>query len=388
MQDFVFYNPVKIVFGRDATLRIGEETSRYARNVMLLYGGGSARANGIYDKVCASLTDSGVDWTERGGVRPNPVLSFVRDSIRVFREKGLDGIVAVGGGSVIDTAKTIAAGVMYDGDPWDFFIEKATPVRAVPITVVLTLPAAASEMNCGAVITNELTLQKYHFISEQVFPKVSILDPVNTFTVPRDYSMFGAIDAIIHLLEGYFNCIETDMPVQDPYVEGLVRSIMRSADKIYTSPKDYKARADLMWAATLALNGSASAGIGPTGFPMHMIEHSLSALYDVPHGAGLAIVSLAWMKYAYKERKNRFTRFAEKIFDISDGEGEGVALEGITALERWYKSVSAPVRLADIGVSREEIALISENAYMTSVQWGLDGRYTRETIADILELAA
>ncbi len=355
---------------------------------MLLYGMGSIKKNGLYEKVVKSLDEAGIEYADFGGVRSNPVLSFVRQGIEFFRKEQLDGIVAVGGGSVIDTAKAIAAGVFYEGDVWDFFLGKADIEKAAPVTVVLTLAATGSEMNSGGVITNEKTLQKYNLHGVPLFPKVSVLDPVNTYTVPLNYSMYGAVDAIIHLLETYFNGRAEYTPVQDSLVEGLVKNIMEAAEGILKKYDDYNSRAVMMWAATLALNGLTPAGAGAAGFPMHMIEHSLSAIYDIPHGAGLSIVAPAWMRYAVEKNHARFVRFAKNVFGIEELDEKKAAYAGISALETWFKSVYAPVRLEEVNIPVEDIPKIAENARSLARKWGMKGEYKRETIENILKNAA
>lgn len=387
MKSFEFYNPVKIVFGEGRTSEIGEVTAPYAKRVMLLYGKSSIKANGIYEKVVNSLTEAGISWVDCSGVKSNPVLSFVKEGISLFRREKLEGIVAVGGGSVIDTAKAIAAGVHYDGDVWDFFLNKAKVEKAPPITVVLTLAATGSEMNSGGVITNETTLQKYNLHGELLFPKVSILDPVNTFSVPLNYSMYGAVDAIIHVLETYFNGRAEYTPIQDSLVEALVKNIMDAAAGIIKKHDDYNSRAVMMWAASLALNGLTPAGAGPAGFPMHMIEHSLSAIYDIPHGAGLSIVAPAWMRYAANKNPLKFARFAKMVFGIDQSDEKAAALEGIKALEDWFRSVYCPVRLEDVNISSDDIPKIAENARSLARKWGMKGEYKKEVIEDILKMA-
>lgn len=387
MKSFEFYNPVKIVFGEGRTSEIGAVTAPFARKVMLLYGKNSIKRNGIFDRVVKSLEDAGVSWVENGGVKSNPVLGFVRKGIELFRKEDLDGIVAVGGGSVIDTAKAIAAGVNYNGDVWDFFLNKAKAENTPPITVVLTLAATGSEMNNGGVITNEVTLQKFNLHGETLFPKVSILDPVNTYSVPLNYSMYGAIDAIIHLLETYFNGRADYTPIQDSLVEGLVKSIMTAAKGILGKHDDYNSRAVMMWAASLALNGLTPAGAGAAGFPMHMIEHALSAIYDIPHGAGLSIVAPAWMRYASGKSNVKFARFAKEIFGIDNPDSETAALEGIKALEDWFRSIYAPVRLSEVNIPAVDIPKIAENARGLARKWGMKGEYKRELIENILKMA-
>lgn len=387
MKSFEFYNPTKIVFGEGKTSEIGAVTAPLSKSVMLIYGKQSIKKNGIYQKVVKSLEEAGVSFVELSGVKSNPVLSFVRQGIQIFRKENLDGIVAVGGGSVIDTAKAIAAGVYYEGDVWDFFLNKAKVEKAPPITVVLTLAATGSEMNSGGVITNEGTLQKYNLHGELLFPRVSILDPVNTYTVPLNYSMYGAVDAVIHLLETYFSGRAEYTPIQDSLVEGLVKNIMEAAKGIIKKHDDYNARAVMMWAASLALNGLTPAGAGAGGFPMHMIEHSLSAIYDIPHGAGLSIVAPAWMRYAAEKNSSKFAKFADRVFGIKCDDDATAAVEGIKTLEDWFRSIYVPVRLEDVNIPLDDIPKIAENARGLARRWGMKGEYKREIIENILKLA-
>ena len=287
---------------------------------------------------------------------------------------------------MIDESKSIAAGAKDNGEVWDFFNGKREVQDALPLLTILTLAATGSEMNCGGVITNEETKQKFNINSPFLFPKVSILDPTNTFSVNKAYTAYGAVDAISHLIEGYFTSGDNWTPIQDRYVEGLIISIMLSADKIMENPNDYQGRASLMWAATLALNGLPTAGIGNYGFPNHMIEHSLSALYDVAHGAGLAIVIPGWMKYASKKNPAKFAQFAKRVFHIViDDTADGTALKGIDALKAWFKRIGCPVSLADVNIPEGDIDKIAENATMLANRWGLVD-YTKEEIAKVLTL--
>jgi hypothetical protein len=386
MKDFEFYNSTRIIFGKGKTTLLGELTYPYGRRVLLVYGQASAKRKGLLEIVKMSLDNAGIEYVECGGVKSNPVVSFVRSAIDLVRKMKLEAIVAVGGGSVIDTAKAIAAGVHYQSDVWDFFAGTARVLKAMPITVVLTLAASASEMNDGGVITNEETQQKFGFGGEALLPKVSILDPMNTFSVPVDYTMYGAVDAIVHALEGYFNSSDPDTPFQDRFVESLVLTIKEAAETLLTNPVDYNARANLMWCATLALNGLTTAGVGVEGYPMHMIEHSLSALYDIPHGAGLAIVTPAWMRYHSTRSPERFALFADKIFCIRKDSVEEQAKIGIDSFEQWLRTIGTPTRLRDVGIPTTDITKIAENAVMLAQRWNLKN-YTKEVISQILSLA-
>jgi len=378
MKEFVFYNPTQIVFGENQTKSIG----KYLRNrkCLFLYGSGSIKKNGIYDKVLESLAKYNVSFVEKSGVKPNPVLSFVYEAIELARKEQVDSILAVGGGSVIDSAKAIAAGFYYDGDVWDFFIDKAQIKQALPIYVVLTLAATASEMNSGAVITNETTKQKFNIRSDYLFPKVSILDPVNTYTVPKNHVANGSVDAIVHLLEGYFTKKYPKTPIQDGFVETLVKTIISSTKQILDNPTDYDARANFMWSATLALNGLTTAGIGAYAFPNHMIGHSLSALYDIAHGSTLSIVFPAWLKYNSATLSDRLKQFGKEVFNIYD------AQHSIVEIEKYFISIGAPTRLKDVGLGQKDIEPIAKNAVSLAKKWGLL-EYSEDKIASILTFA-
>ncbi len=391
MDNFTFHNPTKIIFGKNETFKIGKVTKKYGSKILLVYGQSSCKKSGVLDKVLKSLEKESIISLHAEGVKSNPTLSFVRDKVSLFKKNKLDAIVALGGGSVIDTAKAIAAGAKYDGDVWDFFIGKATVTDAIPITVVLTLAASASEMNSGSVITNEETNQKFNLNGTSLFPKVSILDPINTLTVPMEYSMYGAIDACSHIMEGYFNTTSDNTPIQDHLCESLIKVIMDSANEIFQNPNNYSARANLMWAATLGFNGLPVAGVSPTGFPMHMVEHSLSALYNIAHGAGLAIIIPAWMKYASHEtsktlnskRYNRITKFCDNIFKTSSHKN------GISNFQSWCKSKNIATTLTDSGIdpTPRELDKIATNALMLSKKWHLDQEYSVDIITKILQYA-
>lgn len=378
MKNFVFYNPTRIVFGEGKTSKIGKYLQ--GRKCLFLYGSGSIKQNGIYDKVLESLNEHGVEFVEKSGVKPNPVLGFVHEAIETARNEQVDCILAVGGGSVIDTAKTTAAGFYYSGDVWDFFENKARISKALPIYVVLTLAATASEMNSGAVITNETTKQKFNIQSDTLFPKVSVLDPTNTYSVPNRQVANGSVDAIVHLLEGYFTGTHPNTPIQDGFVETLVYTIISATRKILENPTDYDARANFMWSATLSLNGLTTAGIGNHAFPNHMIGHSLSAMYDVDHGASLSIVFPAWLKYNESALSERLAHFGKEIF------GKTGVTETIGEIENYFRSIGAPLRLNEVGIDKAEIPGIAENAFSLANKWGLQD-YTKDVIADILGYA-
>jgi len=382
MQSFVLYNPTKIIFGTDTVKEIGPETAALGRKILLVFGKSSIKRHGIYEQVVASLAGAGLEIIDHGGVVSNPHLSHVRAGIDKARKNAVQAIVAVGGGSVIDSAKAISAGALVDHDVWQFFKGKKSIRKTLPLTCVLTLAAAGSEMNGGMVLTNEETRQKFGVGNRLLCPKVSILDPTLTFTVPPDYTAFGAVDAIAHILEFYFTTRDQSTPVQDRFMEGLVLTIMESCDRVLRDPLDYQGRADLMWSATLALNGWTAAGLGMVGFPMHMIEHSLSALYNIAHGAGLSIVMPAWMRCQARLRPAKFIQFGQRVFALS-GNDEACAMEGIKRLEDWFISVKSPTTLSQAGIAAEDIPVIAENALALAKIWRLN-EYNKDIIMEIL----
>jgi len=385
MQDFTFWNPTKIIFGKNTVKAIGSEAQAFGRKALMVYGRSSIKRSGVYDQVVESLKEAGIQIVEYAEVKSNPVLAHTREGIELARREGVEMIIAVGGGSVIDESKSIAAAVKGQTDVWDYYAGSATIRDALPLLVVLTLAATGSEMNSGAVLTNEDTLQKFNIGSPHLFPKVSILDPTATTTVPARYVAYSAADAITHLLEGYFTGVDPETFIQDRFVESLVEAIMASTARILNDPEDYEARAAMMWAATWALNGFPTAGIGPHGFPNHMIEHSLSALYDVPHGAGLSIVLPAWMSYAARTAPAKYARFAAKVFRIEDKDQAAAAEQGIAALKGWFERIGTPTRLASFDISEGDLDRIAENATMLANKWGLTA-YTKEVIAEVLRL--
>lgn len=385
MQNFVFENPTKIVFGRGQIKKIGCEAAKFGKKVFMVYGQGSVKRSGVYDQVVASLKAADIEIIEFPGVKSNPVLSHALKGIDIARKEGIDVVLAVGGGSVIDTAKTIAVGAKTDDDVWDYFMRTKTIQDALPVLTVVTISASASEMNPAAVITKEEEAKKFSIRSPFIQPKTSILDPTALFTLSPAYSAYSAVDAITHMLEGYFNNREPHSPLQDRFVEGLIKTIMESAEAILKEPADYNARANMMWAATLAFNGLTTAGMGMISLPAHMIEHSLSAIYDIAHGAGLSIVLPGWMFYAVEKDPVKFARLGRKIFGIEDDNNLRAGMEGINRLKEWFSSTGSPVSLGEANIPEEDIKKIAENAHVLAQAWGLRD-YTEKIIVDILGL--
>jgi alcohol dehydrogenase YqhD (iron-dependent ADH family) len=381
MQNFTFANPVKIIFGRGTIAKLGPEVSKAGRNALLVYGGGSIKKNGVYEAVAASLKAAGVTFVEHPGVKPNPVLAHALEGIKKARENACDLIIAAGGGSVIDEAKAIAAGVKYSGDVWDFYCGKAAIKEALPLFTVLTLPATGSEMNSGSVITREETKQKFSAGGAPLFPMVSILDPETTLSLPRAQVANGAVDSIAHLIESYFTTADRDAAVTDEIVHALARSVAAATGRILKDPSDYGARASMMWSATLALNGLAGCGYGGASFPNHAIEHSLSALYNIAHGAGLAIIMPAWFKYHLeKSGPERLEKFGAAVFGVKGAEA------AIKAFEDFFRKAGAPIRLSEAGIPAADIPRIAANAMGLITLWGMP--LAQSEVESILRRAA
>ncbi|MCD6153515.1 MAG: iron-containing alcohol dehydrogenase [Syntrophobacterales bacterium] len=387
MQNFIFYNPTRIIFGQGMITNIGNEVRQFGTRVLLVYGQGSIKKYGIYDQVISSLNDAKLATVEFPGVKSNPVLSHALKGIELARNEDVDVILAVGGGSVIDTAKTIAVGVKAgpDDDIWEFFTYKKKIRDALPVLTVVTISASASEMNPAAVITKEEDAQKFSIRSPLIQPKTSILDPTALFSLSPAYSAYSAVDMITHMLEGYFNNSEHDSPLQNRLVEGIMKTVMESTEVILNDPENYNARANIMWSATLAFNGLTTAGMGAISLPAHMIEHSLSALYNIAHGAGLGITLPGWMKYAVHKNPVKFARLGREIFAIEKTDDLTAGVEGIDRLKRWFSLIGSPTSLQEADIPGDDIDTIAENAAALARLWGLKD-YTREVISEILHL--
>ncbi|HAR86856.1 MAG TPA: NADH-dependent alcohol dehydrogenase [Clostridium sp.] len=385
MLNFTLYNPTKLVFGENTIESIGNHLSKYeVKKVLIVYGKGSIMKNGVYDTVVQSLKKHNIEFIELSGVKPNPVLSKVQEGIKIAKENEVDGVLAVGGGSVIDSSKAIAAGACYEGDVWEFFEGKGKVEAALPLFTVLTLSATGSEMNAGGVVTNEEEGKKWSFGSPLLYPKVSILDPSVQRSLPANQTANGAIDAISHVFEAYYGGTEsTDM--LDELSEGIIRTVITHTRELLKDSNNYKSRSELAFAATLALNGLN--GVGRKGdWASHSIEHSLSVLNDIAHGSGLAIVMPAWMKYVHKEDVKKFAKFASHVFNINEGNDEEKALKGIESLRNFYKEIGAPITLKEVGVKKEDLDFIADNAAILAPLGTLKPLY-RDDIYKILEIA-
>jgi alcohol dehydrogenase YqhD (iron-dependent ADH family) len=381
MENFTYYNPTKVEFGTDKEPLIGKHLAEHKiKKVLLCYGSDRIKRDGLFDLVKASLQDQNIASVDFGGIVSNPVISKVREAIAVARTHKVDAILSVGGGSVLDSAKAIAAGVPYAGDVWDLFIGKGSIESALPIFDILTLAATGSEMNSGAVVTNEETKEKFAIQSPLTFPVVSIVNPALMKTISRDYLVYSAADIIAHSIEGYFTA--TDQPkFHSRMVEAIINTVIENTEVLLNDPDNYSARAEFAWASTQALNGLIYSGTAGYSYPNHMIEHSLSALFNVPHGAGLSVVIPAWMKWYKTQNPQQFERFAKQIFNTSSVES------GIEALENWFNKIGTPTRLSQLGITEEKLPATIENVLVNAKWFGISQMYTRDVVTTILKNA-
>ncbi len=368
---FIYCNPTKVYFGHDAMSHIHEELPRWGKNVLLVYGGGSIKESGIYDKVVDEIRKAGVSAYEISGVKPNPELPLAVKGARFCREAGIDLILAVGGGSVIDTAKVIAGSALYEGDPWELVKSRAQISRALPLLAIPTMAATGSEMNSCAVITNPDTHEKLGWTTEALRPKVSFLDPKNTFTVPPAQTAFGSADILSHILEVYLNRAE-GFDAMDGFMESMMRSVIRWAPLAMADGANEEARANLLWDSEWAINDLIDRGHS-VSWSCHALEHELSAFYPVPHGLGLAILTPAFMEYVLNEdTAPRLARFAARVMGVKEGKNEmKTARKGIKKLRKFFrKALSLPGSLSEIGM---DDALFEDMAAHAMAWKGEDG---------------
>ena len=365
MENFTFCSPTEFVFGRNTESEVGRLCKKHgASRVLIVYGGGSAVRSGLLQRVKDSLTEVELPYDELGGVKPNPEDDLVRKGIRQVRGEGVF-LLAVGGGSVIDTAKAIACGALYDGDFWDFYIGKAKIERALPIGVVLTIPAAGSEGSGNSVITNTATGQKISLRSpDHLRPRFAVMNPELTYTLPSYQTASGICDMMVHIFERYFtNTTETS--ITDHVAEGVLRSIIEQAPLVIQHPADYGPRANIMWAGMLAHNGLCGTG-HVEDWASHFMEHELSALYGVTHGAGLAVVFPAWLTVVSRINPKKAVQLATRVFDVPEGLSEQeIITEGIVRLRRFWTSLGLPSTMRELGITDPAIDVLVHNLHVT-----------------------
>ena len=382
MQNFTYQNTTKIVFGKGTEEEVGEYTAKHGSKVLLHYGGGSIKKYGTYDKVVKSLEEAGVEYVELGGVEPNPKLSLVHKGIELAKEERVDFILAVGGGSVIDSAKAIAVGYFYDGDVWDFYYNNVEITEALPVGVVLTIPAAGSESSTSSVVTKMDGMYKRSIGTELIRPKFAIMNPEITFTLPDYQTACGAVDIMAHIMERYFTNTD-NVEYTDRLSEASLKTIINNTPKVLEDNEDYAARAEIMWVGSNAHNGLLGTG-REEDWSSHGMEHELSGIYDVAHGAGLAVVFPAWMEYVYQHDLERFAQFAHRVWDVDPDfkDLEWTAQQGIKKTKEFFSDIGMPVTLAELDIPADRLEEMAKKA----TENGPIGSFVELDTEDVLKI--
>ncbi len=381
MKDFTYYNPTRIEFGMGKEKNIGTYIAEYGvSKVLIVYGSERIKKSGLFDTIAKSLTDNGINFEELGGVQSNPLLSKVYEGIQLAKAKNLEAVLAVGGGSVLDSSKAIAAGAAYEGDVWDFFTYKAVPNQALKIFDIMTLAATGSEMNNYAVVTKDETKQKLSLAGAATFPTVSVINPELQTSVTKEYLVYSAADIFAHSLDMYLSATYLPEFIAG-HVENILKTVMRTTEILLADPNNIEARGEFAWAATQALNFTTFCGVENNRFDTHFIEHTLSAEYNIAHGAGLSIIVPAWMKWQKNNLPERFKQFAKNIFNVEGADA------GIEALKQWYSKIGTPVTLKEGNIPEEDIPVLVEKLSVVASMWGAESLYTKEMITTVLEYA-
>ena len=378
MNNFTFNIPTDIRFGKDQIECLPEELAKYGKKVLLVYGGGSIKKSGLYDTVTKLL--SSFEVFELPGIEPNPKLTSVEAGAKICKEKGIEVILAVGGGSTIDASKHIACAACYEGAAWDLMMDRSKIKKALPIAVVLTICATGSEMNSGGVITNEDTKEKLEINSPLLYPRLSICDPTYLYTLPAKQTAAGTVDILSHVLEQYFQPND-EAYITDTLSEAVMKTVIKYGKAAIDNPTDYEARSNLMWSSTVALNHLLTVGKGG-GWSVHPIEHVVSAFYDITHGVGLAIITPQWMRFVLTSSTvDRFERYAREVWNISGSDKYAVAMEGIEKTEEFFKSLGMPLTLYEAGITDDKIKEMAKEAYRTNNEF--KRAYVKLSVEDI-----
>ena len=383
MNNFEFCVSTDVLFGKGQEEQLPAKLLPFGKKILLTYGGGSIKKNGLYDKIRNLLHE--FEIFELGGIDPNPRVESVNEGAAICKEEGIDLILAVGGGSTIDCSKAIAAAAYYEGDAWDLLTGKGQVTKALPIAVVLTIAATGSEMDCAAVISNMQTKEKHHMGHPALLPKVAVLNPENTFTVPPYQTASGSADMMSHIIESYFDTVDAFVP--DAIAEGLMRSVIKYTPAALADPEDYEARAQLMWTSSLALNGITSTGKSFM-WSCHYIEHELSAHYDITHGAGLAMLTPKWMRYILSDKTvDKFCDYAVNVWGFArEDDKMALANKGIDATEEFFKSIGLPSTLGEFGIDDAKFAQMAENAVKVGCLQGAYVPLLEEDVINILKM--
>ncbi len=381
MKNFSYHNPTRIEFGKGKEENMGEYISESGvSKVLIVYGSERIKHSGLFNKVAQSLTNKGIHFEELGGVQSNPLLSKMYEGIEIAKAKKLEAVLAVGGGSVLDSSKAIAAGATYEGDVWDFFTYKAVPEKALKIFDIMTLAATGSEMNNFAVVTKDETKEKFSLAGPATYPTVSVINPELQATVGNDYLAYSASDIFAHSLDMYLSATYLPEYIAG-YVENILKTVMRTTEILLADKDNYEARSEFAWAATQALNFTTFCGIENNRYDTHFLEHTLSAEYNIAHGAGLSILMPAWMKWQKQFLPERFERFARVMFNKQDADA------GIEALKNWYAKIGAPVTLSEGQIPEIDIPMLVDKLFAVAGMWGATQLYTKDMIRTVLQNA-
>ncbi len=386
MFPFEYYLPTKVIFGEGTIERLGEISSSFGKKAMLVtYDEEFVKSVGFYDKAIKSLKAENIEVISFFGVKSNPAVKHIREGIEIAKAEKPDVLIALGGGSVIDTVKAMALGVFSDGDIWDIAIGKVEATEAMPIVAVVTIPATSSEMNLVSVISNDEIKRKEGFGSPLMFPKVSILDPELTYSIPVLQTAISAADVVSHLMEGYINHNDPWAPMQDRFAQGMIKNVMECMDRLLKDPKDAQARATIMWVSTFAWNGFYVSGLGAFDSPIHMVGHSFSAFYDVPHGSAMSVSIPAVMKFHLQDRIEKYSVFAKEVFGIEGEVGEKTAKAGIDAIVDWFKKIGVPTSFKEANMPENELDAMADDVLVTAKNWGIE-TYDKKMVLSILKL--
>ncbi|TFG62587.1 MAG: iron-containing alcohol dehydrogenase [Spirochaetales bacterium] len=386
MFPFEYHLPTKVVFGEGKISSIGEVALTYGKKAMLVtYDEDFVRSVGMLDKAVKPLKEKGIEVIPFFGVKSNPTVEHIRKGIEIAKKEKPDVLIALGGGSVIDTVKAMALGAFYDGDIWDIPTGKGKVSKALPIITIVTIPATSSEMNSTSVISNDALKRKEGFVNPLMFPKVSILDPELTYSIPVKQTAISAADVVSHLLEGYLNHNDPWAPMQDRFAQGMIKTVMDCMDRLLKDPMDKQARATIMWVSTFAWNGFFVCGLGPMDAPIHMVGHTFSGFYDVPHGSAMSVSIPAVMKFHLKDRIEKYSVFAKEVFGIKGDISEATAKAGIDALVTWFKKIGVPTTFKEANMPATDLPAMADDVLITAKNWGITS-YTKEMVLKILNL--
>jgi alcohol dehydrogenase YqhD (iron-dependent ADH family) len=386
MNPFEYYIPTKVIFGEGEVKRIGEVAAEFGKTAMLVsYDKDFIESIGLLGKTLTPLKEAGVQVIEHFGVKSNPTVEFVREGVTLCKQTKPDVIIALGGGSVMDTAKAMAAGATSENDIWDMASGKAAIEAALPIVTIVTIPATSSEMNPTSVISNDELRRKEGFGHPVMFPKVSILDPELTYSIPVQLTAISAADIVSHLMEGYINHFDEWAPMQDRFAQGMIKTVIESMDILLDDPNHKQARAIMMWAAAFAWNGFYVCGIGGFEPCIHMLGHSFSAFYDLPHGSAMSVSIPGCMKYHLKDRAKKYAEFAKEVFSIVKECDECSGQAGIDAITDWFKKIGVPTSFAEANMPTDEFDAMADDVLITARNWGIES-YDKKMVLELLEL--